>query len=273
MENPLISPCNCSGSMKYIHYGCLKKCIEANLTKKIEQNYKYYNWRNYSCEICQKEYPKYFKAKDIIYPLIDLDINYSSYIICDYSSFDDVKKKTTRKGILIFKMDEDKDENIITIGRSQTNNVKLKDITVSRFHCKIIRKKTNLFIEDNGSKFGTLLYINKPLNINLKNTEQFIISGRHWFSIKLEENKSFFSKYFSLNCCQCNEIKNFTNIDVEHLDDKIIEKQNEKTNIEVNNDVGKNIECMIFDQSYQDYILDLGDDIYLNEQSESIEKI
>ena len=34
MDNPLISPCNCNGSMKYIHYKCLKNCIEANLIKK-----------------------------------------------------------------------------------------------------------------------------------------------------------------------------------------------------------------------------------------------
>ena len=273
IENPLISPCNCSGSMKYIHYKCLKKCIETNLTKKIEQNYKYYNWRNYSCEICQKEYPKYFKVKDTLYPLIDLDINYLSYIICDYSLYDDMKKKTTRKGILVIKMDEAKEEDFITIGRSQSNNVKLKDISVSRFHCKLIKKKNKLFIVDKGSKFGSLIYINNPLNINLKNTEEVIISGRHWFSIKMEENKNFFSKFFSINCCECNEIKNYTNIDVEHIDEKIFDNKNEKINLDIKNNIGKNIDCNIFDQSYQDYILDLGDDIYLYEQKESLENI
>lgn len=272
LENPLISPCNCNGSMKYIHYKCLKNCIEANLTKKIEQSYKYYLWRNYSCEICQKEYPKYFKIKDTLYPLIDLDINYSSYITCDYSLYDDVKKKTSRKGILVIKINDDNEEDIITLGRSQSNSVKLKDISVSRSHCNIIKKKNKLFIVDKGSKFGSLIYINNPLNVNLKNSEEIIISGRHWFSIKLEENKSFFSKLFSINCCKCNEIKNYTNIDVEHLDEKIFDNQNEKINLDIK-ESNKITNNLIFDHSYQDYILDFGNDIYIHEQSESDEKI
>ena len=274
MENPLISPCNCNGSMKYIHYKCLKNCIEANITKKIEDRYKYYYWKNYCCEICQKEYPKYLKIKDVLYPLIDLEINYSSYIICDYSLYDDVKKKTFRKGILLIKIDDEKNEDIISLGRSQNNYVKLKDISVSRTHCNIIKRKNKLFIVDKGSKFGSLLYINKPININLNSEEEVIISGRHCFSIKLQENKSFLYKLFDINCCKCNEIKNYTNIDIEHLDDihkNKNENENEKIHLDIkdNNNIKNNYN--IFDNSYQDYIMDLGDEIYLHEQSESEE--
>ena len=274
MENPLISPCNCNGSMKYIHYKCLKNCIEANITKKIEDRYKYYYWKNYCCEICQKEYPKYLKIKDVLYPLIDLEINYSSYIICDYSLYDDVKKKTFRKGILLIKIDDEKNEDIISLGRSQNNYVKLKDISVSRTHCNIIKRKNKLFIVDKGSKFGSLLYINKPININLNSEEEVIISGRHCFSIKLQENKSFLYKLlFDINCCKCNEIKNYTNIDIEHLDDihkNKNENENEKIHLDIKDNNIKN-NYNIFDNSYQDYIMDLGDEIYLHEQSESEE--
>ena len=271
IENPLISPCNCSGSMKYIHYKCLKQCIAANLTKKIDVNYKYYSWNNYSCEICKKEYPKYFKIKDALYPLIDLEINFSSYIICDYALYDDSKKKTSRTGFLVIKINDDSDEDIITLGRSQSNRVKLKDISVSRCHCNIIKRKNKLFIVDKGSKFGSLIYVSNPLNINLKNSEEIIISGRHWFSIKLEENKSFFSKLFSIKCCQNNEIKINTNIDIEHLDEKVYPNHNEKISLNIKDKENKSIDCPIYDNSYQDYILDLGDELYLHEQSESEE--
>ena len=269
IENPLISPCNCNGSMKYIHYKCLKNCIEANLIKKKEDNYKYYFWKNYSCEICQKEYPKYLKIKETLYPLIDLEINYLSYITCDYSLYDDTKRKTIRKGILVIKINDDNNEDIISLGRSQNNRVSLKDISVSRTHCNIIKRKNKLYIIDKGSKFGSLIYINNPLNINLKNNEEIIISGRHWFSIKFEENKSFFSKFFPINCCQCNEIKNLTNIDVDNLEENIYDNQIEK--IKDNNNLKNNMNFQILDTSYQDYILDLGEDIYLHEQSESEE--
>ena len=274
MENPLISPCKCNGSMKYIHYKCLKHCIEVNLTKKIEQNYKYYNWKNYSCEICKEEYPKYIKIKDSLYPLVDLEIGFSSYITCDYALYDDVKKKTSRKGILIIKINEDSDEDIITLGRSQNNRVKLKDISVSRNHCNIIKRKNQLFIVDKGSKFGSLIYINNPLSINKKNDEETIISGRHWFSIKLEEETNFFSKlFFSAKCCQCSEIKQNSDVDIEHLDENNDSHQPEKIYSIINNNnyIIKDLERQILDNSYQDYILDLGDDIYLHEQSESEE--
>ena len=270
MDNPLISPCNCNGSMKYIHYKCLKNCIEANLIKKKEEYYKYYYWKNYCCEICQKEYPKYLKIKELLYPLIDLEINYSSYITCDYSLYDDAKKKTIKKGILVIKIQDDDNEDIITIGRAQNNRVSLKDISVSRTHCNIIKRKNKLYLSDKGSKFGSLIYINNPLNINLQFSKEIILSGRHWFSITLEENKSFFSKLFSVNCCKCNEIKNYTNIDIEHLEDNISDNDNdnEKEKINANNNLKNKIKSNILDSSYIDYILDLGDDIYLHEQSE-----
>ena len=267
MENLLISPCKCNGSLKYIHYKCLKHCIEVNLTKRIEQNYKYYSWKNYSCEICKEEYPKYIKLKDSLYPLVDMEIGFSSYITCDYALYDDIKKKISRKGILIIKVNEDNDEDIITVGRSQNNRVKLKDISVSRCHCNIIKRKNKLFIVDKGSKFGSLIYVNNPLIVNTRNTEEIIISGRHWFSINLDEETSFFSKIFSSKCCQCNEVKQNVDIDIEHLGESNV---NPPINIYTNKNINqiKDIETPILDNSYQDYILDLGDDIYLHEQSE-----
>ena len=272
IENPLVSPCKCNGSMKYIHFKCLKHSIEVNLTKKIELNYKYYIWKNYSCEICKEEYPKYLKIKDSLYPLVDLEIGFSSYITFDYALYDDIRRKTSRKGILVIKINEDTDEDIITLGRSQNNRVKLKDISVSRSHCNIIKRKNNLFIVDKGSKFGSLIYVNKAININIKNSEETIISGRHWFSIKLEENSNFFSKLFSsTKCCQCSEVNKNFDIDIEHLEEKVDNKPQKlygeiKSNC--NNNILKDLEGQILDNSYQDYILDLGDEIYLHEKSE-----
>ena len=183
------------------------------------------------------------------------------------------KKKTNRKGILVIKINDNVDEDIITLGRSQNNNIKLKDISVSRNHCNIIKRKYNLFVVDKGSKFGSLLYINNPLDINSNNNEEALISGRHWFSIQLEENRSFFSKLFSVQCCENSLIKKNTNIDIEHLDEKNFDNQNEIVNDNDNANLKDNNykdSHRILDNSYQDYILDLGNDIYLHDdQSDS----
>ena len=248
INNPLISPCKCNGSMQYIHYNCLKQCIEAKIQKKEDENFKFLIWNNFECEICKCEYPKYLKYKNNIYPMVNIENNFDSYSICDYNLFDDSKKKTFRKGLIIFKINEDYDE--IPIGRTQSNRIKLKDISVSRIHCNLIRKNNKLYIIDKGSKFGTLIYVKKSINMNIlninENTEN-LISGRHSFSFCFQQNFSFFEKFFSLNiqCCNYNKYNHENEVDVENL------KENSSEPLLLN-EQNKNL-----DESYADYILDL----------------
>ena len=248
INNPLISPCKCNGSMQYIHYNCLKQCIEAKIQKKEDENFKFLIWNNFECEICKCEYPKYLKYKNNIYPMVNIENNFDSYSICDYNLFDDSKKKTFRKGLIIFKINEDYDE--IPIGRTQSNRIKLKDISVSRIHCNLIRKNNKLYIIDKGSKFGTLIYVKKSINMNIlninENTEN-LISGRHSFSFYFQQNFSFFEKFFSLNiqCCNYNKYNHENEVDVENLKENISEPL-------LLNEQNKNL-----DESYADYILDL----------------
>ena len=249
IENPLISPCKCSGSMQYIHYKCLKHFIDIKMQKKADENFKFYTWKNFECEICKYEYPKYLKYKNTIYPMVDIENDYDSYAICDYTLFDDNKKKTFRRGLIIFKMNEENDE--ITVGRTQSNKIKLKDISVSRNHCSIIKKNNKLYVLDKGSKFGTLIYMNNPINLYLNKINdnlENLISGIFSFSIGLVQNFSLFEKLFFLNlqCCQCKNT-NDKEVDVENLKESVSAPL-------VNNE--REINC--FDDSYEDYILDLG---------------
>ncbi len=261
IENPLISPCKCSGSMQFIHYKCLKHFIDIKMQKKIDENFKFYTWKNFECEICKYEYPKYLKYKNTIYPMVDIENDYDSYAICDYTLFDDSKKRTFRKGLIIFKMNEENDE--ITIGRTQSNKIKLKDISVSRIHCSIIKKNNKLFICDKGSKFGTLIYMNSPINLYLnKINDHFenLISGRFSFSIGLIQNYTFFEKmfFFNLKCCKCKNI-NDKEVDIENL------KQSNSDKL-LNNDRDNN--C--FDDSYEDYILEIGTIIRAKDDDDDI---
>ena len=247
INNPLISPCKCNGSMEYIHFKCLKQCIEAKIQKKEDENFKFFTWKSFECEICKCEYPKYLKYKNNIYPMVDIGNSFDSYGICDYTLYDDAKKRTFRKGLIVFKINEDYDE--IPVGRTQTNRIKLKDISVSRVHCNIIRKNNNLYVVDKGSKFGTLIYIKKSININvmkMNNNSECLISGKHCFTLSLEQNLSFFEKIFSFNiqCCKYNKQSNEVDIDVENLKDSI--------NEHIESEQNKNL-----DDSYVDYILSL----------------
>ena len=60
-------------------------------------------------------------------------------------------------------------QNEFKIGRSVESDMKIADISVSRVHSYIRFEGKDLIIEDNGSKFGTMIKVNKPhklLDIN-----------------------------------------------------------------------------------------------------------
>ena len=205
ITDPLISPCNCNGSMKYIHLSCLKNSIKLKYHKKKCEFYELYLFQNYSCEICLSPYPKYIIYKSQIYYLIDLDITkFDNYVICDLNLYSDNNNNhLTRFGVLIFKIEEGLE---IPLGRKKSNNIKLKDISVSRKHCLIRKKGNDLLIKDLGSKFGTMKYIKDFYEIKLKE-RAVLLSGKHELEFLLDKswNKFSFSSMFDFMCCTCNQ--------------------------------------------------------------------
>ena len=84
------------------------------ITRKSSDNFIFYSWKSYECEICLTEYPKYIKYKTFHYQMVNFSIPFDQYIIFDYSIYDDEKKKIFRKGFLIVKFNN---EDQITIVR------------------------------------------------------------------------------------------------------------------------------------------------------------
>ena len=205
ITDPLISPCNCNGTMKYIHLSCLKNSIKLKYNKKSSENLEMFIFQNYACEICLTSYPKYIIYKTQVYYLIDIDFNkYENYVLCDLSKYPDNKnKEISHFGYLMFKI-EDGEE--LTFGRKKNNNIKLKDISVSRNHCIITKKGNNLMIKDLGSKFGTMRYIKDNYEMKLKQQTVFLC-GKHEIEFCLDKawNLFSFSDMFNLMCCSCKQ--------------------------------------------------------------------
>ena len=207
--DPLLSPCKCSGSMKYIHYSCLKKSIKQKIQIRKEENCDLYFFKSYCCEICLESYPKYITYKTNIYNLVDIDTSrYIDYILTSiiyYSENNNSnKKQLSYLGYLIFKIDEQCE---LKIGRNQNNHIVLKDISISRNHCILKRENNHLKIKDVKSKFGTLLYIKNIKKIEIDNPLQ-LISGKHqfFFNLKYQQKTfSFLKNWFNQSCCSCNQ--------------------------------------------------------------------
>ena len=77
--NPLIRPCKCSGSMKYIHLKCLLHWLKSRTANSPIMNNNNENFNVYyinqktECELCKQLFPDYIKHNDIKYCLIDFD--------------------------------------------------------------------------------------------------------------------------------------------------------------------------------------------------------
>lgn len=51
--NPLINPCRCSGSMKWIHLKCLRKWLFNKVELVEDEIIRIYAWKDLNCELCK----------------------------------------------------------------------------------------------------------------------------------------------------------------------------------------------------------------------------
>ena len=175
-ENPLISPCICKGSMKYIHYKCLKNWLNSKIESEIEQNSDnetiIYNTKELSCELCKAKFPDYIKIKDKLFNISFYKPKFQEFIVFESMKAD----KNKNKYIYIISLDN---RSCINIGRSSECELSIPELSISRFHAIIHKNKGELFIEDNKSKFGTLILVQNnnikmndflALKLQIKNT-------------------------------------------------------------------------------------------------------
>ena len=100
------------------------------------------------------------------------------------------------------------------MGRGHEANVLLSDISVSRVHCLLNIENNNIYLEDNNSKYGTLVLI-QTSKINLvENLFLNLQIGRSFINCKVKKPFKLFA------CCGCGIS--------EQLDFNYYFKQNEK---------------------------------------------
>jgi hypothetical protein len=93
----------------------------------------------------------------------------------DYMIFESIKSAPA-KVIHVYDLSEcqyithfdpktDEEKNEFRVGRSVETDMKIADISVSRVHSFLRIVGDEIILEDNGSKFGTLVKVNKPKEI------------------------------------------------------------------------------------------------------------
>ena len=153
--DPLLTPCKCAGSMRFIHHQCLKQWFQQRRIQKTTPIVSTYFWKNLECELCKTAYPYETMTRDNrkLLNIIEYEIpnNIENYIVLESIS------SNTSKVIHVINM-----TNIgkLYIGRGHDAHVRVTDISVSRLHAIFFKSKAGYFyLSDNDSKFGTLALV------------------------------------------------------------------------------------------------------------------
>lgn len=71
-DNPFVTPCECAGSMQFVHIQCLQQWLRSRFeTKTPSQCVTTITWKTLECELCRKPYPATLTANNRRFDLID----------------------------------------------------------------------------------------------------------------------------------------------------------------------------------------------------------
>lgn len=192
-DNPLIAPCDCCGTMKYVHLRCLQHWLANRAQTRHFGIITTIIWKSFDCELCKKELTDRFKADGKTYDLVDYKRpDGGPFLIFEILS----KDLKHPKGVHIINMSS---KNTAKLGRGHDCDLRIPDISVSRFHATIRYDNGEFFIDDNNSKFGTLILIQNGVALQDETSKVTVQVGRSIFTVNLEkiEHKEFFAS----KCC------------------------------------------------------------------------
>ncbi|CAK76389.1 unnamed protein product (macronuclear) [Paramecium tetraurelia] len=157
IDDPKIEPCNCSGTMALIHLKCLQHWIVTKYNME-SSNAIVFLWDLMKCELCRSNFKRKLQLNGQTVDLVELSKRqFQSYAVLEMK-----KPLLKSKERLTYILNLEKLEQF-KIGRANDNHIRLCDISVSRFHCKLTLHNKEFYIQDNNSKFGTLLKLKQSM--------------------------------------------------------------------------------------------------------------
>lgn len=227
--------CDCSNKNP-AHLKCLliwlqKKCFSKLRNKQIF----YYDLTTLKCDICLKTYPKTILYKNKKKKIFEIDMNFEK----DFISFQILDIETSQEIGIYYIEPEDQEYKFFSIGRNERALIKLEDISVSRNHSYLHYNKSNWFLIDRSSKYGTLKKIKDNHVIKDYNFLNQYVVGNFCFE---------FHQLFSKKICKCNFIFEKEDCDVISFDRRFDLKNNEDVfdrKISTGNNLDSDLECNI----------------------------
>jgi len=150
VEDPLLAPCKCRGSVQHVHLECVKHWITDRLALSNSGTSSMVGRASgpLSCELCKSPYQTTVQIGHKIVPLVKID---SPFIVLESCN-------DHRLHVLPIT-----GEKPLKIGRSHECNMNIHDTSISRVQASIELTDGGFHLKDRGSRFGTYIKITKPL--------------------------------------------------------------------------------------------------------------
>lgn len=190
-ENPIIGSCKCAGSIKYIHFKCLKLWLDSKVNKKNDTDcHSTLNWKTFECELCKLPYPYTFMFKGKRWNLVDLkrpDDKDTPYMILESLNSEKNSSRTIHTVVI------NTERYTFSLGRGHDSDLRINDISVSRKHANLVYRDGKFYFVDLKSKFGTLALLSSDVEIVEKASQTFQI-GRTVATLKAKLTQPWKSK-------------------------------------------------------------------------------
>jgi len=180
-EDPLIAPCRCQGSIEHVHLGCLRHWIRGRLNLSDAPSGSYF-FRALGCELCKATYPTYIHAEGgEREPLVEVPPTRPPFVVLENLARD--LQQHASRGLHVISL---AGEKALKLGRGHESDVRIADVSISRCHAVIRCQNGQFLLEDNHSKFGTLVAMKKPRRLEPGNPLS-IQMGRTLLSLSLSD--------------------------------------------------------------------------------------
>jgi len=184
-ENPMITPCKCSGDTKFVHVECLRKWHTAEADNQIC----FLSSVDATCSVCKSSFKSDFKLKDgrqVKLFKSSLEPPYVSLLVA--TKHEMAQRLFNTRFQLSFstllKPDGRNANRPLLLGRSSGSDMVLDYRTVSARHASIRFKNGEFIFTDAGSSNGSYLYLRRPLELSPSQPVQFRL-GRSMISMKV----------------------------------------------------------------------------------------
>jgi hypothetical protein len=180
--DPLIRPCQCKGSIEFVHLGCLRHWIKNRLSLSENPSGSYF-YRPLSCELCRSTYPTYINNGTERQTLVEVPHTAAPFIVLENMVRD--SQQHNSRGLHVISLADNK---LLKLGRGHESDIRIADVSISRCHATVRFQRGKFLLEDHDSKFGTLVAMRKPRALE-PGSRLSIQVGRSVLSLSLEPRK------------------------------------------------------------------------------------